>query len=339
MNAKEWFGQERRSAKKRVAILKLAETTRLTAATKLRKKAAQAVQEVLPATRDQLEQVLWPLLSRYAERVLDSIAEARLVSNQSSALKYVDWLTSQVIPAVVEDVCTPIVGQYQVALQHVVEVLGEGRWPEQIPETRRALWAMLTEVISGPYTENLDKRLTAHLNGQIDRWEAEVIKKRSGLRQSRTPQNSPVVVNKGGMQRGTGNQDLQTEGIGNERFRPELTTVPPAKAGPVSKADKPAHTTTGERKKSVTGHSAGRKANVEFNRKVASIVARFAPNWRDQLDEVSECLDREQVPLAPSKKWKARGCTTWHDVYDEDREGLTKALQHRLDWVSGHPPA
>lgn len=223
--AKEWFQAERRYAKKRAAILKLAEATRLTAATKLRQKAAQAVHEAWPANRDQLEQVLWPLLSRYAERVFDSIAEARLarLGNQSSAVKYVDWLTSRVIPAVVADVCTPIVGRFQVTVQHVLDVLGEGRWPEQIPETRRALWGMLTEVISGPYTENLDKRLTAHLNGRIDRWESEVIKKRSGLRQSKAAENSSVGGNEGGMEGGTGDRRLKTETIDKGRLLPEAT--------------------------------------------------------------------------------------------------------------------
>jgi hypothetical protein len=85
------------------------------------------------------------------------------------------------------------------------------------------------------------------------------------------------------------------------------------------------------------GSRSGRKPDADGNRRVANVVKRFSPNWRDRLPEVCEALDEENMPLPKSDKWKNRGCSDWTDVLTEDPEGLAKALQHRLDWVSEHP--
>jgi 7-cyano-7-deazaguanine synthase in queuosine biosynthesis len=79
----------------------------------------------------------------------------------------------------------------------------------------------------------------------------------------------------------------------------------------------------------------GRKANESTNRDVARVVEPYGANWRDRLLEICEALDEERVPL-PSRgsKWKSSGCTDWSDVCSEDRDGLVKALAHRLEWVS-----
>ena len=85
------------------------------------------------------------------------------------------------------------------------------------------------------------------------------------------------------------------------------------------------------------GGGPGRKANVDANRSIARVVEPFGNNWRDHLSEVCEALDGQKLPLVRSEKWKKRGCSDWTDVLTEDQEGLVKALQHRLDWISEHP--
>ena len=78
------------------------------------------------------------------------------------------------------------------------------------------------------------------------------------------------------------------------------------------------------------GRGPGRKANVDANRSIARVVESFGNNWRDCLSDVCEALDGQKLPLAGSD-------SDWTDVLAEDQEGLVKALQHRLDWVSEHP--
>jgi hypothetical protein len=180
----EWLRKVRRETRIRIATLKLAEAARLGAGAALREEAAHAVHQVWPRTRDHLEQVLWPLLSQYAKSVFDKVAEARLAKTGGaiSVPKYARWLRSTAIPAVVDDVSAPIYGQFHVAVQHVIDTIGEARWPEQVEETKRASWGMLTETISGPHTENLKQRLQAYLEGRIARWEAAASESRPEIR-------------------------------------------------------------------------------------------------------------------------------------------------------------
>jgi hypothetical protein len=81
----------------------------------------------------------------------------------------------------------------------------------------------------------------------------------------------------------------------------------------------------------------GRRADAEGNRRIASIIQQFGPDWRKHLPKVCETLDKKKVPLTRSKKWKTKGCSDWTDVLADDPEGLVKALQHRLDWAAEHP--
>ncbi len=87
----------------------------------------------------------------------------------------------------------------------------------------------------------------------------------------------------------------------------------------------------------VRGRGAGRKADEKGNRRTAQLVESI-PDWKDHLVEVCDVLDRKRVPLPPlSEKWRKKGCSDWGDVLTVDKEGLVKALQHRLDWVEQHP--
>ena len=87
----------------------------------------------------------------------------------------------------------------------------------------------------------------------------------------------------------------------------------------------------------LTERHAGRKANVEVNWAIALVLKKFGDDWRDRLDDVCAALDSEKVPLPVSNKWRTRGCDDWVDVLIEDKEGLVKALQYRLDWARRIP--
>jgi hypothetical protein len=172
------------------AALSLAGASRAIAQTELRRESAKAVQESWPRDSYHLEQVLWPSLSKYSETVFDEIAEVRLAELGSKFLvrRYTHWLKCTGVSAVVdEDVCLPMgEGQFYVTVQHVIGVIGDSKWPRQIEETKRALFGMLTELIGGHHTENLEKRLRVHLNGLIARWEGEAIRQTSSPPASET---------------------------------------------------------------------------------------------------------------------------------------------------------
>jgi hypothetical protein len=154
-------------------------TARLEAIAALRKEAAAIVQSAMPQTKQQLELCLWPALSKYTEELFDKMAEAKLNLGRNRRPKaYGRWLSSKCVPTVIDDVCTPIFGQFPITVRHVVEIIGENQSPE-IESTRRALWGMLTEVMGGPFTENLKKRLNAHLEGRIPHWEGKAAVRRS----------------------------------------------------------------------------------------------------------------------------------------------------------------
>lgn len=157
-------------ARENPGLLRLVRAARLEAVALLYKEAAATVQNTLPQSTQQLEQILWPAFSQYAESVFDRMAQAKLPVVHSRA--YARWLRSKGLTAVVDDVCGPIYGQLLITLRHVVETIGATQSPE-IESTRRVLWGTLTEVIGGPFTENLANRLTAQLEGRSNYWEAK----------------------------------------------------------------------------------------------------------------------------------------------------------------------
>ena len=157
-------------------ILLLVKSARLDAIMTLRREAADSVLRTLPQTAQDLELCLWPAFSTYAEFVFDKTAEAKLSAGGRGcrSTPYVRWLRSKCLPAVVEDICRPIIGQFPITLHHAVEIIGDGQ-SRELDSTRQAIWGMLTEVIGGPFTENLKKRLTVLLIGRSLRWEARVV--------------------------------------------------------------------------------------------------------------------------------------------------------------------
>jgi hypothetical protein len=157
---------------------------RLEALAVLYKDAAAAVQKALPETEDQVEACLGPALSQYATSIFDAIAEAELSSIRTGAAgSYETWLRATCVPEVVRDVCRPIIGQFQITLRQVIESLGSSQSPK-IDGTRRALWRMTTEVLGGPFTENLIKRLTVDLEVRSVQWESKAVSTRRSIKRT-----------------------------------------------------------------------------------------------------------------------------------------------------------
>jgi hypothetical protein len=156
-------------------LLQPVKAARLDAITTLPKEAVSDVQSSLPQTKQALELCLWPAFSQYAETVFDKMAELRLEHRTPRwrPRTYQRWLRSKCLPAVIDDVCLPIAGQYPTTIRLVVETIGERRSPA-LDVTKRVLWEMVALAIGGPFTENLRKCLVAHLEGRSPHWEAVV---------------------------------------------------------------------------------------------------------------------------------------------------------------------
>ncbi|MGI8960598.1 MAG: hypothetical protein ACR2IV_12695, partial [Bryobacteraceae bacterium] len=121
---------------------------------------------------------------------------------------------------------------------------------------------------------------------------------------------------------------------------PETYRVDAHTAGTVNPAPSMARQSQTPQSCKVPSHEyrgAGRKADAETNRNVARVIDSFKSDWRDHLPELCDALDHQKLPLPKSRKWKRKGCSNWTDVLYEDKEGLVKALHHRLRWVSRHP--
>jgi hypothetical protein len=173
-----WHREGRRK-RARDAALDLDKAAALAAEAELRKESANAVLQTWPPDSYELEQVLWTPLSKFAETVYDKIAEARLreLGAKFRVRHYAHWLECTCLPAVVDDVCRPM-GKFYATGDHVFKVIGESDWPERVARTRRVVAGILTEVLGGPRTENLEKRLRAYLGARIGHWEAKAIEKK-----------------------------------------------------------------------------------------------------------------------------------------------------------------
>ncbi len=192
-----WRKQGRRSQARRAAP-DLGIAARLAAESELRKESAIAVQQTWPPDQYHLEQVLWAPLSKYAETVFDTIAEARLreLGSKLRLRHYSRWLRCTCLPAVVGDVCLPM-AQFYATAEYVIKVIGDNDRLEHLGRTRRALAWILTEVLGGPHTKNLEKRLQAYLGARIAHWEAKAMERTSDVAAPDTvtpvaPKSDPV---------------------------------------------------------------------------------------------------------------------------------------------------
>jgi hypothetical protein len=175
-----WRRDARRSQARRNA-LDLAISPQLAAEAELRKESENAVQQQWPQDVDHLEQVLWPSLRNYSEKVFDSIAEAKLNSLGSKFLtrRYSHWLRCTCAPAVVDDVSSGV--RLWETAKHIFDAIGDARWPIGIDHTRRALARLMTELLGGPHAESVQKRVDAVLKARIGYWESKAIEKQSAI--------------------------------------------------------------------------------------------------------------------------------------------------------------
>src|SRR3954451_23991329 len=81
------------------------------------------------------------------------------------------------------------------------------------------------------------------------------------------------------------------------------------------------------------GRTRGPKPNVTGNRRIARVIESFGADWRERLPDVCAALDKAEVPLVRSQRWIELGCSDWLDVLSEDKNGLVKALEYRINWV------
>ena len=107
----------------------------------LRKLAKKAIQLEAPKTPQEAERWLRPALRAYAEELFDKLAEAKLRAYRSGVRSrtYGHWLRSKCQSAVVDDVCRPIVGQFQITVRQIAESIPDSHGESGI--TRCALWA------------------------------------------------------------------------------------------------------------------------------------------------------------------------------------------------------
>lgn len=170
-------------ARKCPPFLRPAKAARLGAVAILRSEAAEAVQRSKPQTDDALEQCLRPLFLKYAQNVFDRMAEAKLTRVPGHRPRgYTQWLMLKCLPAVVDDVCRPIFGQFPITVRYVAEIIGDVHWPEEAVRTRQVLWRTIAdEVIPGSRTQSLDNHLSiALLEERTPHWEARAAQPQSG---------------------------------------------------------------------------------------------------------------------------------------------------------------
>ena len=81
----------------------------------------------------------------------------------------------------------------------------------------------------------------------------------------------------------------------------------------------------------VPASRSGPKGNPELNSRIVTVINRFASELARALaGDLRSARHREGAPSPGLKKWTEAGSTTWLDVLDTDREGLVKALDHRV---------
>jgi len=183
-NQDEWipvpradWREEAAASQKPAPFLRPVAAARLAAIAALRRKAVESVQSVKPQTTHELEQCLSPAFSEYAIHLFDGMAAVKLktiATARGRSKTYASWLKSKCLPAVVDDLCKPILGQFPITVRYVAETIGDVTWPKELVAMRSAAWRMhAEEVIPGAFTRNLEQRLSLTLQQErIPHWEA-----------------------------------------------------------------------------------------------------------------------------------------------------------------------
>jgi hypothetical protein len=179
----DWKSDAAHARKPLLALLQPANACRLEAMATLRTEATEVIGMVHPQDPDQVKQCLWPPLSKYALQLFDKTAEQKL-NGKPGAIRsraYGRWLTSKCLPAVVDDICAPIFGQFFITVRHVAEFVGEGQAPGG-SFVWRALWETLAREFSTTSpTKTLRARLEGLLGGPEPSLGGRINQKRAGF--------------------------------------------------------------------------------------------------------------------------------------------------------------
>jgi DNA-binding XRE family transcriptional regulator len=156
-------------------FLRPAKAARLKALGILRGHATLTIRSCKPQTSAEVVECSWPLLAQYAREVFDAMAEAKLAGGRPKS--YSRWLREKCLPAVVDDVCRPIVGQFVITIRYVAEMINDIGSPAEDVQTRRVLWRTYAdEVIPGDSTRNLGTRLRLMLQEErVPHWESKAV--------------------------------------------------------------------------------------------------------------------------------------------------------------------
>jgi hypothetical protein len=196
-------------------LLRCVKAARLFAMETLSEEAKGAIERAAPKTPDEAAKLLRPAISKYAKEVFDKRAGAKLreVVPLARSGTYGRWLRSKCLSAVVEDVCRPLCGQFQITVRHIADFIGDRR----PTETFHALWRILArEWESGSFSDDLRTRLSKELEGRSLYWEAQSV---SNVKKTSSPKADPAAG-------GQSSAAILGRGAGRKRLKPKPSVLP-----------------------------------------------------------------------------------------------------------------
>jgi hypothetical protein len=131
---------------------------------------ARTIENEQPRTWEDAERCLRPFYSNYAREVFDQSAKANLLSRSNRQRdSFPSWLKTELLPAVVEDVCA-IDGVVEIALRHAANLIAD----ERPRDTYNALWRILSsEMEPKSFLVRLRDRLARELAARSLYWEGQ----------------------------------------------------------------------------------------------------------------------------------------------------------------------
>ena len=145
----------------------------------LRRNTKCIVLKELPQTREDVARCLEPALSKYARTLFDGSARQKLrvsVPTGDSATAFRVWLRSECLPAVLDDTCSTVHGQFLIAVSRIAEAIPESHG--KFDAARRALAGILTGYFFGSdLISDLKHSLALDLEDQSLRWESTAEKR------------------------------------------------------------------------------------------------------------------------------------------------------------------
>ena len=154
-------------------FLRPVEAVRLYAVTRLHSNAIYCVKRETPQTMERLQDCFRPEFVMYAEQLLDAMAEYRLSTMEARVhVNLGPWLRSECKPAILDDICRPVSGQFLLTVKHVLREL-EGQRLEYGAVTRRLLNDLLSEKRGRAPATVLKRKLAEYLDSGIIYWQSQ----------------------------------------------------------------------------------------------------------------------------------------------------------------------